>query len=115
MIVNERQQVMAVGRLHRLDAKTGQIRYMAVDPDYRGQGLGKQILLALENAAREQGLVQLRLHAREPVVGFYQQHGYELLGRSHTLFGEIVHYEMHKILNPASEASPRRREDTKNS
>lgn len=113
MIINERQQVLAVGRLHRLDAKTGQLRYMAVDPAFRGQGLGKQILEALEDAALKQGLQNLVLHAREPVVDFYQQRGYELLGQSHTLFGEIVHYKMHKVLNPSSDASPRRREDTK--
>ncbi|MFP4609713.1 MAG: GNAT family N-acetyltransferase [Thiohalophilus sp.] len=113
MIVNQDQQVLAVGRLHALDSENGQLRYMAVDPAYRGQGLGKQMLLSLEDAARQQGMTTLVLHAREPVVGFYQQHGYELLGQSHTLFGKIVHYEMHKVLTPSSEASPRRREDTK--
>ncbi|MDZ7662886.1 GNAT family N-acetyltransferase [Thiohalophilus sp.] len=115
MIVNDAGQVIAVGRLHRLDNNNGQLRYMAVDPDYRGQGLGEQILLALENAAMEQGLRRLLLHAREPVVGFYQQHGYQLLGRSHTLFGEIVHYEMSKTLGPSYKDSPPRHEDTKSS
>ncbi|MFO8023625.1 GNAT family N-acetyltransferase [Thiohalophilus sp.] len=98
MILDNGQQLRAVGRLHALDSETGQIRYMAVDPVYRGQGLGKQMLLALEDAARAQGLLNLVLHAREPVVGFYRRQGYELLGRSHTLFGEIIHYKMHKAL-----------------
>jgi len=113
MIINQDQQVLAVGRLHALDSENGQLRYMAVDPDYRGQGLGKQILLSLEDAARQQAMATLVLHARQPVVGFYRQQGYELLGQSHTLFGEIVHYEMRKVLTPSSEASPRRHEDTK--
>lgn len=113
MIIDNTMQIRAVGRLHSLDADTGQLRYMVVDPDYRGQGLGKQMLLALEDAARALGLQNLVLHAREPAIGFYQHHGYELLKQSHTLFGEIVHYEMHKILNPSPEASPRRREDPK--
>ncbi len=99
MVIDNTLQVRAVGRLHSLDADTGQLRYMAVDPDYRGQGLGKQILLALEDAARTQGLQNLVLHAREPVVEFYRRQGYELLGRSHTLFGEIPHYKMHKTLS----------------
>lgn len=98
MILDDAQQVRAVGRLHTLDSETGQLRYMAVDPDYRGQGLGKQMLLALEDAARVQGLQNLVLHARKPVVAFYRREGYELLGQSHTLFGEIVHYKMHKAL-----------------
>lgn len=98
MILNDQQQVIAVGRLHTLDADTGQIRYMAVVPDYQGQGLGKRILASLEDAARQQGLQTLMLHAREPVVEFYRKQGYELLDQSHTLFGEIIHYEMRKNL-----------------
>ncbi|MDZ7804470.1 GNAT family N-acetyltransferase [Thiohalophilus sp.] len=114
MIIDDAQQVRAVGRLHALEAGTGQLRYMAVDPDYRGQGLGKQILSALEEAARAQGLQQLILHAREPVVDFYRRQGYALLDQSHTLFGEIVHYEMSKTLGPSYKDSPPRHEDTKN-
>lgn len=106
MIVNQEQQVLAVGRLHALDEARGQLRYMAVDPACRGQGLGKQLLLSLEDAARQQGMTTLVLHAREPVVGFYQQHGYILLGQSHTLFGEIVHYKMYKFLESSLEATP---------
>ena len=106
MIVNDPGQALAIGRLHALDASSGQLRYMAVDPDYQGQGLGRQILAALEDAARGQGLQQLVLHAREPVVDFYRRQGYQLLEQSHTLFGEIVHYKMRKSLEPTAEATP---------
>lgn len=98
MILTDQQQVVAVGRLHTVGTDIGQIRYMAVDPDYQGQGLGQQILEALEHAAREQNLQHLVLHARESVLGFYQHQGYELLEQSHTLFGEITHYKMRKLL-----------------
>jgi N-acetylglutamate synthase-like GNAT family acetyltransferase len=99
MIVDDSGKVIAAGRLHVVTEKLGQLRYMAVDEDYRKLGLGKKLLEVLEQAAQQQGLKQLMLHAREPVVGFYRHHGYRLIGQSHTLFGEIVHYEMHKRLS----------------
>ena len=99
MIVDDSGKVVAVGRLQAVNEQRGQLGYRAVDEDYRKQGLGKKLLEVLEQAARQQGLEELILHAREPVVGFYRHHGYRLVGPSHTLFGEIAHYEMHRRLS----------------
>lgn len=71
---------------------------MAVAPDWRGRGIGQNILNYLENEAGRQGLRTLQLHAREQAIGFYKQQGYELVEKSHLLFGEIQHYLMQKKL-----------------
>ncbi|RCK75990.1 MAG: GNAT family acetyltransferase YiiD potentially involved in tRNA processing [Candidatus Ozemobacter sibiricus] len=91
-------QVWGTGRLHRLDATTGQIRYMAVDPRARGRSVGRAILDALEAEAVRWGLERLVLNAREGVVGFYQRAGYVIRGPAPTLFGVIPHHRMEKSL-----------------
>lgn len=98
MIVDQQHRVLAVGRLHQTSTGIGQIRYMAVEPAYQEQGLGKMILRALEVEALRQELHTLFMHAREPVIGFYQHEGYRLGEPSHTLFGSIPHYCMQKQL-----------------
>jgi len=95
---------LAVGRLHRVDGATGQIRYMAVAPRARGQGLGRRILAALEGRARALGLRRIVLDAREEAAGFYLRHGYRVLGRGHLLFGAIPHLRMEKRLAPEGAA-----------
>ncbi len=89
---------LAVGRLHRLDQRRGQIRFMAVAEGEQRKGYGSVLLESLEQAARELGLQQLILQAREQAVPFYQQRGYELVEKSFLLFDRIQHYLMRKHL-----------------
>jgi len=91
-------KIVGVGRLHRLDKSAGQIRYMAVDPSQRSLGVGKALLQELEQRAIECGMQEIRLNSRQEAVPFYQKHGYQVVRPSHTLFGEIPHFEMWKRL-----------------
>lgn len=100
MIVDEHDQVIAVGRLHGVDQFTAQVRYMAVAPEYQGQGLGEKILSALEKVAVEVGFREIQLNAREQALAFYQRLNYQNLGQSHLLYGSIQHYQMSKALTP---------------
>lgn len=55
----------------------------AVDPDYRGKGVGLNLLSASENIAREHDCVSLRLEVRKdnmPAVHFFQKYGYREFG-----------------------------------
>jgi len=90
--------IVAVGRLHRLDDNRGQIRYMAVERGFERQGLGSLILQSLENAAIQMNMRLLVLHARESCVGFYQKRHYKLIAPSHRLFDRIQHFKMQKQL-----------------
>ena len=98
MIMNDEHQVIAVGRLHKLGDREAQIRYMAVDSNYQGQGLGKKIIQALEAEASRQGLTSITLNARESAVSFYENSGYQVKGFSHLLYDELRHITMTKEL-----------------
>ena len=93
-------ELLGIARLHTLDARTGQIRYMAVRPEWRGQGIGSALLHWLETRARERGLTALVLNARENSVDFYRRQGYHETGEGPTLFGTIRHRVMRKPLAP---------------
>jgi len=99
MIIDENQQVLAVGRLEKTAQHSGKIRYMAVSPKAQGQGLGQQIIRALESLAQQLGITRVELNARENALGFYQKLAYQQQEYSHLLYGEIKHFSMHKNLS----------------
>ena len=99
MIIDEKTgKVLAVGRLEFNSKDEAQIRYMAVSDDWQGQGLGSQIIAALEDFAQRNGNKWMILSARENAVQFYKNNGYEIVRKTHLLFGEIQHWLMKKEL-----------------
>ena len=94
----ETPTALAVGMLQPTTAQQGQVRFMAVAPEAAGTGLGRQVMLYLEEQARAAGLAEIILHSREAAVGFYQKLGYAVVEPSHTLFGVIPHFLMRKTL-----------------
>lgn len=89
---------IGVARLQRNSQEQGQIRYMAVEPAWRGQGVGRALVEALETQAHALDMNEIVLDAREESVAFYQRLGYAIVGPSHTLFGKIRHSAMRKRL-----------------
>ena len=89
---------VAVGRLHLNSPSEAQVRYMAVDEAWRGGGLGSRILAGLEDQARSRGVTGIVLNPRENAVNFYRGHGYEVEGPAETLFGQVCHFRMRKLL-----------------
>lgn len=98
MACDENDKVIGVGRLHFNDENEVQIRYMAIAPEYERQGIGTLILEALEKKAKQEKTKTIVLDARENAIGFYKKKNYELLEKSHLLFGSIQHYQMLKYL-----------------
>jgi N-acetylglutamate synthase-like GNAT family acetyltransferase len=78
--------IVACGRLHALEERHAQIRYMAVRHDYQKKGIGRAILSALEHEARKMGIIEINLNARNSCVGFYSKAGYHSVGPGPTLF-----------------------------
>ncbi len=99
VIATENGITCATGRLQASGEHTGQIRYMAVNPNMQGKGLGKKVLLALEAKAVELGMKSIVLNARENAVNFYLQNDYHITGDAETLYGVIRHLRMEKKLN----------------
>jgi GNAT superfamily N-acetyltransferase len=91
-------RLVGVGRLHRVVGNTGQIRYMAVDPEQRSHGVGRAILSELEGRAMKSGIEEINLNSRRDAVPFYEKNGYQVLRPARTLFGAIPHFEMWKRL-----------------
>lgn len=94
----ENGKIFGVARLDLMENKIGQIRFMAVETNTQGKGIGEKLMLHLESIALGKGRKKIILHARENAIGFYQKLGYSLIEKSHLLFGEIQHYLMDKSL-----------------
>lgn len=95
-IIAENGELLAIGRLHFADQHVAQVRYVAVNPNHQGKGLGKVLMHELQQVAQLYGATTIELNARENALAFYQSLGYENLGQSHVLYDEIVHYKMCK-------------------
>ena len=89
---------VGIGRAHFNSNDEAQIRYMAVEENQRGKGIGALVLEELEKRAKEKGAEFIILNARDTAIKFYEKHGYKIVKQAHTLFGSIPHYEMRKDL-----------------
>jgi len=74
-----------------------QLRQMAVSPGLQHKGIGAQIIRFAERITREKGFDTLMMHAREPVIGFYEKLGYHLVGEPFLEVG-MGHHRMEKSL-----------------
>lgn len=65
---------------HRPGARAWRLRGMAVEPDVQGQGVGRVLLEAAVRRFRTDGVQVLWAHGRDSALGFYQRHGWVVLG-----------------------------------
>jgi predicted GNAT family N-acyltransferase len=95
--------VIGTGRL----LPHGKIGRMAVLADWRGQGIGTQILRLLVEEAKTRGLEELYLHAQTSALDFYARHGFVAEGDEFDEAG-IAHRRMRCRLSGESmiEADP---------
>lgn len=96
--IEDQGNVIACGRLQNNGNGIGQIRYMAVDNNFQGKGLGKHILNKLEQEAQAIGIDTIELQARENAVMFYKANGYTIKEASFKLWDIIQHYLMIKSI-----------------
>jgi predicted GNAT family N-acyltransferase len=77
----------------------GHIGRMAVDADWRGNGVGTALLKRLVELAREQGYPRLVLNAQVQAMPFYARHGFTSAGPEFEEAG-IAHQAMEQLLRP---------------
>lgn len=83
--------------LTRKDNKTIQLRQMAVLPKLQGKKIGAEIIRFAESTAIQNHFSILMMHARDPVIGFYERCGYHIAGDQFFEVG-IGHHKMQKEL-----------------
>ncbi|MGF1725863.1 YiiD C-terminal domain-containing protein [Photobacterium nomapromontoriensis] len=103
MIVSDSDDTIAIGRLYMTPDNDGQIRYMAVHPAHRHQGMGAIVLMALESLARQDGAKRLVCNAREDAIPFYLRGGFTSQGELSEEKGPVRHQQMLKHLDPLNE------------
>ena len=98
VIAKDGNNIIGIGRLQFNSEHEAQIRYMAIEPAYEKQGIGKAIVANLEEQAAKKYCETIMLDAREPATGFYEKLGYVKKEKTYLLFNCIQHFRMLKTL-----------------
>ena len=98
VVVNDAGAPLACARLQLNSQEEAQLRYMAVEPDARRSGVGRMLLIAMEDIALSAGAERMVLQAREGSVQFYAACGYTIVQETFVLYGTIRHFLMEKVL-----------------
>jgi thioesterase domain-containing protein len=99
MLQTHHGEIVAVGRVFISDSEEALIKYLAVDPDRRGQGIGVALMMALEQAARKEGVKRLVLNGRGDCIGFFERCGFKAAGDPVFDKGTLVRQQMVKTLD----------------
>src|SRR5258708_3811127 len=76
LMLNDKEEAIAAGRLQINSEEEGQVRSMAVKESEQGRGLGTKILKWLEEEAKRRKMNYIVLDARDLAVEFYKKNGY---------------------------------------
>ena len=98
LVAHEGDTVLGCVLFNPEDAHGGRLFQMAVAPHLQGQGLGARLVRSLEEELRRRGFTHVHLHARAPVVPFYERLGYAVYGEAFTEVG-IPHRHMRKAFD----------------
>jgi putative acetyltransferase len=77
------------GAIRPIDADSTELKRFYVEPDFRKQGIAKQMLSLLEEQAKALHFTCIKLEtgaAQPEAVNFYEKHGYKAIDK----FGEYV-------------------------
>ena len=94
-------QCVATARLVNLGNGNAQIGRMAVLANFRGQGIGRQILEKLLLTAKAEGLSSVILHAQLTAIPFYKKLGFVAQGPTYDEAG-IPHRNMMLLLHKSN-------------
>jgi|TARA_Y100000994_G_scaffold177273_1_gene146345 predicted GNAT family N-acyltransferase len=89
--------VIAYLQFKIIDEKLAKMQQVVVSQQHQSKGIGKKLINFSENFISSIGINSILLHAREPVVGFYEKLGYAKFGEKF-LEVTIPHHKMNKNL-----------------
>jgi predicted GNAT family N-acyltransferase len=97
LVAYDGDRPVGTARLREPTPGVAKIERVAVTRSYRGQGLGRHLLRAIEGLAREGGMEEAVLHTQTHVADFYAALGYRRTGPEFEEAG-LPHVEMRKAL-----------------
>jgi predicted GNAT family N-acyltransferase len=97
LLLNEGQPA-GTGRWRQYTADTAKLQRLAVLVQYRGRGIGKKLIEALEQEAREAGNQFCILDGQCHAESFYHKLGYETISVEPFEDAGIMHVRMRKAL-----------------
>ena len=95
-IVILNNKIVATARFHKNSEKEGQIRYLAVEKDYRKKRIATKLLQYIEGFAISLGVSSIILNARKTAKELFTKLDYVIIGEGPLLFDEIEHFVMCK-------------------
>lgn len=87
-------------RLHVVDETTAKIERVAVLEEYRGKGIGKEVIQEAEKWLTEKGIRRIIIMSRTEAVGFYEKLGYASDYTKTESRGKISTVYTEKVLEP---------------
>ena len=99
LVARDHERVVGCVLFHPEREHGGRLFQMAVAPARQGRGIGRLLVEALEAELVRRELWAVHLHARAPVVAFYERLGYESYGELFVEVG-IEHRHMRRTLGP---------------
>ena len=94
-------KLIGVARLIDLDKDIIHIGRVAIDKDYRGKGIGRDLIIGCENTAKHilKREVTIELSAQIKAEKFYESLGYNRVNDTIYLDAGIEHVDMRKVIN----------------
>lgn len=99
MAVDEQTgEVLGVVKLFEKEPGVGWFSHMAVATNHQRQGIGKQLMKAVEEKARQMGFTVLGCMSRLNTTGYFERMGYRVAGMPTVYFGTTQVVWMEKTL-----------------
>ncbi|MED4360023.1 GNAT family N-acetyltransferase [Geobacillus stearothermophilus] len=76
LVLYDGEQAVAAGRFRLVDEGVGKAERICVLPAYRGRGVSRMVMEALEQLAKTKGAKTAKLNAQTHAEPFYQKLGY---------------------------------------
>ena len=86
--------------LHDSDGSTVMLTGMDVMPQYRNQGLARELVTSLAAREKAKGRKRMILTCVEDKIEMYRKFGFSYMGVSASVYGGTVWYDMDIVLNP---------------
>ena len=97
----DNKKLIGVARLIDLDKDVIHIGRVVIDKEYRGQGIGRELIIGCENIAQQilKRKIIIELSAQIQAENFYKSLGYNRINDKIYLDEGIEHVDMRKVIN----------------